>query len=97
MASEAAIYGLKLGELRGLPAPVKKKLVRQIVRIANTSYQRGFQDGTLGRDSRQVAILPLWRVTDDSALATASLAKPKPRVQSPGGGQKSRQWASLWL
>jgi hypothetical protein len=72
MASEAAIYGLKLDELRGLPAPVKKKLVRQIVRIANTSYQRGFQDGTLGRDSRQVAILPLWRVTEQAPAIAVS-------------------------
>jgi hypothetical protein len=46
---QSVVYGLKFGEFRQLPMPIKKKLVRLMARIAEKSYRRGFQHGTLGR------------------------------------------------
>ena len=40
-------HGLKLGEFEHLSLADKKKLVRLMARIAERSYRRGFQHGTL--------------------------------------------------
>ena len=41
-------HGLKRNEFATLPELVKKRLVKLIARIAEKSYRRGFQHGTLG-------------------------------------------------
>jgi hypothetical protein len=40
-------HGLKFGEFDALPAGTKTKLVRLMSRIAEKSYRRGLQHGTL--------------------------------------------------
>jgi len=59
LVSHSVVCGLKLGEFRELPAPVKKNLVQLMARISEASYRRGFQHGTLGRHSNDDEPLPI--------------------------------------
>ena len=80
--ANSVAYGLKMDEFDDLSPDVKRKLVRLMARLAEQSYRRGFQHGTvLGKDAR----------LDPGELRYGPSLDESPYTNSSGGHSSSER------
>jgi hypothetical protein len=78
-------YGLKHREFVELPEWTKRKLVRLMARIAEQSYRRGFQHGTLGLHCIDPYVLRFERSLDKSPFTDVQVPRKIPAWNSSLG------------